>query len=178
MIKLCFKKLNEEAIIPQIKNEEDAGLDFHTVEEGTIFKGGTKVFSTGLSLAMEWDLPGEIQDFDYPEYAEAYYKTLNHDFCFTNNQWLMNHYTPYLHIVSRSGLATQGVHAGAGIIDFGYRGELKIILHNISGVPIDFNKGDRIAQGIIRFKPNTSIVEVEELPASIRGYNGFGSTGL
>lgn len=178
MIKLCFKKLVDDAIVPSIKNQEDAGLDLHSVEEGTIFKGSTGVFSTGLSLEILWNLSPQIKPYDFPEYAETYYQSLNNDYSFAHNQWLINNFIPYLHVVSRSGLATKGIHVGAGIIDWGYRGELKIILHNISNIPFDIKKGDRIAQGIVRFKPTTEIEVVEDLSETIRGTNGFGSSGV
>jgi len=180
MIRLKFKKLSEQAIIPTVENPTDAGIDLVSIEKKVIFPGSTSMISTGLSLEMEWDLPPEIKDntYVYPEYAKEYYKSLNTDSSFWYNQWLMENMIPYFKIESRSGLSTKGIHVGAGIVDFEYRGEIKIILHNISKQAYEVQKGDKIAQGIVQFKPrNIFIDSVNSLSDSTRGEKGFGSSG-
>lgn len=180
MIKLNFKKVNEEAIIPKIVNPMDAGIDLHSVEDMVVFPGSTTVISTGLSMEIEWDLSAEIEESNYifPDYAKEYYKSLNTDSSFWFNQWLMTNMVPYFKIESRSGLSTKGIHVGAGVIDVDYRGEIKIVIHNISKKAYEFHKGDKIAQGILQFKPrNITIEEVMVLSDSVRGENGFGSSG-
>lgn len=78
----------------------------------------------------------------------------------------------------RSGMALSGIIIpnSPGTIDSGYRGEVKIILGNISQEDFKINQGDRIAQMIFSKVEHPSIVEgkVEETE---RGENGFGSTG-
>lgn len=65
-----------------------------------------------------------------------------------------------------------------GVVDEGYRGELCLILDNISETEwAEFKRGDRIAQGIILKKPLVKIVEADRLSDSSRGKGGFGSTG-
>lgn len=82
----------------------------------------------------------------------------------------------------RSGLAMlHGVTVlnTPGLIDSGYRGELKIILVNLDpDSPFSVHRGDRIAQLVIQAVERATLREVNELPGSTRGAAGFGSTGL
>lgn len=84
-------------------------------------------------------------------------------------------------VVPRSGLALkQGVTVanGPGLIDAGYRGELKVILVNLDAEPHQVAVGDRIAQLVLIPIWDGTLEQVEELPASDgRGTGGFGSTG-
>jgi len=84
-------------------------------------------------------------------------------------------------VLPRSGLASRhGVTCAnaPGLIDPGYRGELKVALVNLDPQQTyTVKSGDRIAQLVIIATPTTDFVEVEELPESSRGEGGFGSTG-
>ncbi len=81
----------------------------------------------------------------------------------------------------RSGLALRhGVTClnTPGLIDSGYRGELKVLLVNTDPAePFLVRRGDRIAQLVLQRVEQADFVEVEELPPSSRGSGGFGSTG-
>lgn len=78
----------------------------------------------------------------------------------------------------RSGLAVkQGIDTGAGVIDSGYRGEIKILLFNHTDEPHPIKKGDRIAQLLIQKVERVRFTPVDELPPAQRGDGGFGSTG-
>lgn len=80
----------------------------------------------------------------------------------------------------RSGLANKfGLDVLAGTIDSGYRANVGIILVNLGmpgELPIQIKRGDKICQMIITPCPETSWFEVEELPDSVRGLNGYGSS--
>lgn len=81
----------------------------------------------------------------------------------------------------RSGLAAKGITVAnsPGTIDAGYRGNIKIIIHNnTTDVYHHVRPGDRIAQLAIRRVPTVVFEEVEELPDSERGDGGLGSTGM
>lgn len=82
----------------------------------------------------------------------------------------------------RSGLAIkQGMTLvnTPGLIDSGYRGEIRIIaLNTDKDRPINIKRGDRIAQLVIQEVPAVELVEVEELSSSERADTGFGSSGL
>lgn len=82
----------------------------------------------------------------------------------------------------RSGMAIRsglGLLNSPGLIDSGYRGEIKIIAINLDpGDDLRIEKGDRIAQLVILPVPETIYGEVDGLPSSDRGEDGFGSTGV
>ena len=80
----------------------------------------------------------------------------------------------------RSGLAFKfgiSVLNTPGTIDADYRGEIKILLVNLSNDPFTINPGERIAQMVISKHSQASFEEVEVLGSSERSAGGFGSTG-
>ena len=81
----------------------------------------------------------------------------------------------------RSGLAHRSglsIVNAPGTIDAGYRGEIQVCLVNLDPTtPIELSRGDRIAQLVIQRFESAEFVEVEELPESVRGDGGYGSTG-
>jgi dUTP pyrophosphatase len=80
----------------------------------------------------------------------------------------------------RSGLALRhGVTClnSPGTIDSDYRGEVQVILANLSTVPFRLRRGERIAQLVVAPVVRAALVEVEVLPVTTRGSGGFGSTG-
>ena len=81
----------------------------------------------------------------------------------------------------RSGMAIkQGITClnSPGTVDADYRGELKVILINLSNMEQVINHGDRIAQMVIAKTAKAELVEVAELRESVRGEGGFGHTGI
>ena len=80
----------------------------------------------------------------------------------------------------RSGLAIKSgitVLNSPGTIDADYRGEVKVILINLSDVDFVIKSGDRIAQLVIAKHEQMEVVEVETLSETERGAGGFGHTG-
>ena len=85
-----------------------------------------------------------------------------------------------IQIRPRSGLAAKkgiSVLNTPGTVDSDYRGEIKIILVNFSKKSFIVNSGDRIAQMILCPVAKGKIKEVKNLPRTVRGKGGFGSTG-
>ncbi len=81
-------------------------------------------------------------------------------------------------IKDRSGLAAKhGITTMAGVIDAGYRGEIKVVLLNTSKEDYKIMKGDRIAQAVLLPIPEIEVKEAQELPESQRKDKGFGSSG-
>jgi dUTP pyrophosphatase len=81
-------------------------------------------------------------------------------------------------VEDRSGLAVRGVTTLAGVIDPGYRGEIKVVMTNLSGAAVEIKAGDRIAQLRIVRRIEAEFEEVTELVEAARGAKGFGSTGV
>jgi dUTP diphosphatase len=84
-------------------------------------------------------------------------------------------------VLPRSGLAARHGIAlvnAPGLIDSGYRGELKILLLNTDrATPVSLDAGDRIAQLVLVRLEFPEVAEVQELAVSERGPGGFGSSG-
>ncbi len=84
-------------------------------------------------------------------------------------------------VVPRSGLATRHgitIVNSPGTVDAGYRGEIRVTLLNTDPhEAYDIAAGDRIAQLIVMPVARATFLPVDELPESIRGEGGFGSTG-
>ena len=84
----------------------------------------------------------------------------------------------YGRIAPRSGLAVRaGIDILAGVVDSGYRNEIKVVMINLGEGFVSVNKGDRIAQLIIEKCYDVEWEEVNELSDSDRGEGGFGSSG-
>jgi dUTP pyrophosphatase len=80
-------------------------------------------------------------------------------------------------IWDKSGLSLRGAHRLAGVVDAGYRGEVRVVMANLSREPFAIQKGMKIAQMLIQPVVTVEIVEAEELDDTSRGEGGFGSTG-
>ncbi len=78
----------------------------------------------------------------------------------------------------RSGMAIKhGIKTLGGVIDAGFRGEVRIGLINLTDAPYEIRKGDRIAQVLIQKVEYPTFEEVDTLDETARGAQGFGSTG-
>ncbi|QSQ17256.1 dUTP diphosphatase [Myxococcus landrumensis] len=80
----------------------------------------------------------------------------------------------------RSGLALRhGITLlnSPGTVDADYRGEVQVILVNLSHEPFTLRRGDRVAQLVVAPVSSATLTEVEVLDATARGGSGFGSTG-
>ena len=85
-----------------------------------------------------------------------------------------------IQIRPRSGLAAKNnisVLNTPGTIDSDYRGEIKVIIYNHGNNDFTINNGDRIAQMILAPVVKIELEETNNLPETIRGEGGFGSTG-
>lgn len=145
-MKVRFKKLSPQAIVPTYAHNGDACFDIYALGDMEkpvdIRPDGAAVIPTGIS-------------FEVP--------------------------MGYVMLVfSRSGHGFKhGVRLGnaVGVIDAGYRGELKVSLHNDGRARFKVAHGDRIAQAMIIPRPDIELEEAGELSDSSRGTGGLGSTG-
>ena len=149
-----FKKIHDDAVIPEYSKPFDSGFDLRSIEDAEIVPGKITCVHTGLSVEL-------------PDPKDT------HPFVFE------------MQIRPRSGIAAKygiTVVNSPGTIDCGYRGELMILLTSLRNdtYMIKIDKGDRIAQAVIVpvLSSNVlNIIEVDELSKTIRGTDGFGSTG-
>lgn len=88
-------------------------------------------------------------------------------------------YAGFVH--ARSGRALKeglALPNAPGLIDSGYRGELKVILTNLDpSEKIVIKRGEKIAQLVVQRVEEAELIEVDELPDTARGEGGFGSSG-
>jgi len=80
-------------------------------------------------------------------------------------------------IKDRSSMALKQIHVSAGVIDNGYRGEIKVALTNHSGKSVRLELGQKMAQMIPVPVTNWEVAVVDQLSSTERGEGGFGSTG-
>ena len=150
-----IKKLHPSAILPTYAHDGDAGMDMRALL-GALLEPSAAENGRYLPLRI-W--PGETvmgPTGVAMEIRPGYFGSAR----------------------ERSGLAAKGLRLGGGVIDSGYRGEVKGILTNVSRTAIDINHGDRIFQIIIQPCERAELLEVEEFSESARGAAGFGSTGV
>lgn len=86
----------------------------------------------------------------------------------------------FIQIEERSGVSVNTtLSKKAGIIDSDYRGEVKIVMQNISDVFVDIEAGQKIAQFVIHrhYDPKVEVVESFDVEETERGEKGFGSSG-
>jgi len=163
-MKIKFKKLHKDAIIPSYQTAGASGFDFHALSTIKIAPGETKLVRTGLAVSLpegfaphgEFPICGDVRQIDWE-----------------------------LQVRPRSGLSLKTplrVANSPGTVDRDYRGEIGIIITNLAVPgpdvqPITIKKGDRIAQGVICPVMRADIEEADELPETDRGEGGYGSTG-
>jgi dUTP pyrophosphatase len=150
-------------------------LKISTVREGVKLPSYGSAESAGLDLCMHSvDFGNNV----YPAYS------LKSGFrCMFNTGLVIR--VPkgfYGRVAPRSGLAVKyGIDVLAGVVDSDYRGELKVVLHNLGDRPVEFQTGDRIAQLIIEkiSRPMIEFISREQIKndKTVRGNEGFGSTG-
>jgi dUTP pyrophosphatase len=150
-MKLKVKLLNDHAKIPTYSSEYAAGLDLYASANYIIKPRSRERVNIGIKL--EWE---------------------------KNNEFDENPKDFYLRIAPRSGLSyINGIDVMAGVIDYDYRGEIKVLLINTSNEDFIISIGDKITQAILtRITTFSEINECENLEDTARGVGGFGSTGL
>ena len=80
-------------------------------------------------------------------------------------------------IWDRSSMGKRGIKTLGGVIDSGYRGEVGVILWNISPEPQEIKVGERIAQLLVQAVATPQTIESQNLSETARGAGGFGSSG-
>lgn len=148
-----FKRVHPSAKVPVYKTELAVGADLYSTSNGSINPKEIKKISTGLSVEYN---PYVVDNVGNPV------KLIE------------------LQIRSRSGLASKGIFVmnQPGTVDPDYRGELIVILGNMSNDVFYYNDNTRIAQLIMNDVYIMEFEEVDILTETKRGENGFGSTDI
>jgi dUTP pyrophosphatase len=149
---LKFKRINdEEGVLPKRNNADDAGLDLYASADVEIPPSEIDKSFVGVTIGRA-KIPTSIA-VDIPTGYEGTIK-------------------------GRSGLAfNKDIICFEGTIDAPYRGELGILLYNLTGRPYQIKKGDRIAQLVISKCELPTPEWADELSVGARGEDGFGHSG-
>ena len=149
-MKVKIKKTHPNAIIPEYSRHGDAGLDLTATSRDWKYSDGGGYYEYGTGLSIE--IPDGFVGLIFPRSSQS-----------NVNQLLTNH---------------------VGVIDSNYRGEIKFRFKTVYQTVTELNEdfdiyhiGDRIGQLIIIPYPSIEFEEVDELSGTIRGENGFGSSG-
>ncbi len=159
-IHLPIKKWKEDAILPKMATEGDAGAD---------------CFINGFKKIINKDAK-KLEEISEDEYILQPLERVLCPLGFATAIPLGY----YAAVVPRSGLALwEGLSIvnSPGTIDAGYRNEWGAIVVNVSNSPVTLHKGDKICQFILRKLVDYDFEIVEDLSESERGLGGFGSTG-
>lgn len=148
---LKVKRLHEDAIVPTRNVKTDSGLDLYATEDIEIDASKVSNNFIGVNIGRAKIATGIAVEIE-PGYEGK--------------------------IQGRSGLAfNKDVICFEGTIDSSYRGEIGVLLYNMTSRPYQIRKGDRVAQLVIKKCELPIPVEVSELSDSDRGTDGFGSSG-
>lgn len=150
-MQLYVKLSHPHAKLPTYGSASAAGVDLYSCDSYIVKAHTRECISTGISI--EWannNMTIETKPENY-----------------------------YLRIAPRSGLSLKnGIDVMAGVIDYDYRGEIKVILLNTSDNDFMISPGDKIAQAILtKINRFDQIIQCEQLSDTMRGVGGFGSTG-
>lgn len=148
---LKFKKLHEDAILPTRNKEDDAGLDIYAVEDVEIPPSEIDRNMVGVRIGR-----ARVQTGIAVEIPKRYYGK----------------------VTGRSGLAFEDdIICFVGTVDSPYRGEVGVLLYNLTGRPYFVRKGDRVAQLVIERCELPTPEWSDELSVGSRGEDGYGSSG-
>jgi dUTP pyrophosphatase len=148
---LKIKRLHDDAILPTRNNEDDAGLDIYALKDVEIPPSEVDKSFVGVRIGRALILTGVIVEITKGRYGK---------------------------IVGRPGLAfNNDIICFEGTIDSSYRGELCVLLYNLTGRSYFVRKGDRIAQLVIKNCELPKPIWADELSIGSRGEDGLGSSG-
>lgn len=149
---LKIKRLSEDVILPKYQHDGDSGMDLRAYG---YFEDKKRYYFESSHILYPFQTVVFASGI-FPEIESGY----------------------ELQIRPRSGLSSRGILTHFGTVDSGYRGEIGIILTNLSLKEVKINKYDRIAQAVLMKVETATLEDVTVLSETIRGTNGFGSTGV
>lgn len=163
---MLFKKLHPDAVAPAYAHPGDSGMDLYTVEDVHLEARATKIVPTGLAIALPPNTELQVRNRSGI--------TVKGCLCVRFETILQPDLS--LETEETDGLCYERVMLGT--VDNGYRGEIGIMVYNQEDSAVVIPKGTKLAQGVVCPIVTVRPVEVEELPKTSRGSNGYGSTGI
>lgn len=147
---------NDQKLLPKYNHDTDAALDLYASGEFIIIVGKNKQ---------------EIKTDSYPlQPMQRLLVKTGIKIELPKGHWG--------NIRSRSGLSlNEGIITLGGVIDPDYRGEIGVILQNLSADPVDIKKYDKVAQMLIQTFEHVKVEKVTNLSETKRAQKGFGSSG-
>lgn len=155
-MKVLFKKLHKNAIIPTKATEYAAAFDLYTCDDTIIFGRERRVIPTGIAIELPLGTYADVRPRSGCSLRGIDVKIIN------SNEEIQ-------------GAVDADVLLGT--IDCDYRGEIGIIVRNNINLSFVIQKGTRLAQLLIHAIPQVELIEATELSTTKRGENGYGSTG-
>ena len=152
-----FKKLDERAKAPTRAHNTDAGIDLYALEDVKI----PSILEVAYNLIIDT------------------FKGRPDHLCTKVKTGIAIHVPEgyYGKVFDRSSVGSKLLLTCAGVIDYGYAGDVTVCMYNLSFFSHQVKAGDKIAQMVVMPINCDELVEVDELDGSDRGAKGFGSSG-
>lgn len=175
MIKVGFKKLTEDAILPVRAHYSDSGFDLFANEDVIIEPGQTEVIKTGVAVKLPPGYEAQVRprsgvtsktklrvqlgtiDNSYVGEIGIIVDNSTED-TYKENAHLIHKFGVVIHDIESNNISEHGFDCSKGMY---YR----------------IHKGDKLAQLVVQKLPQVHAYEIDELPTTERGANGFGSSG-
>lgn len=159
-IKVKFKLLNNHAVLPTYATYGDAGLDLTATDDGKY-------------EAVEAEIPSRF----YAHNETATHKSVYREYGTGVSVEIPEGYVGLLFPRSSITRTSLSLSNAVGVVDSGYRGEVKLRFRVLEDHPLLYKRGDKIGQLVIMPYPKIEVVDSTELKDSERGVLGFGSSG-
>jgi len=168
-----YMKLDENAIEPKRNGDDDAGIDLFALED-TVIPSIPKMiwkYIKHVAFGENFYLVQDKAKSDEIEEENIFATKVKTGIAFEIPK------KQYGQVFDRSGMGSKLLHVLGGVIDSTYRGEVMVMLMNLSFRDYHVKRGDKIAQMVILPYNMAKPVLVDTLNDTIRGDKGFGSSG-
>ncbi len=175
MIKVGFKRLTDDAVLPVRAHYSDSGFDLFANEDVVIQPGETELIKTGVGIHLPEGYEAQVRprsevtsktklrvqlgtiDNDYTGQIGIIVDNTTKD-TYLQNAHIFHKFGPVIHDIEGKNVSTHSFDC-------------------VKGMHYQIRKGDKLAQLVIQKLPQVHAYEIDELPTTPRGSNGFGSSG-
>lgn len=167
MFKLKYKKLHKDAKAPTRNLSTDLGFDVYSIEDYTLQPGEQYRFMLGIAT----ETPDVISMNVFEPFPD------NNEFTGREYRPTRMRIAPGILFWDKSSVGNKGVKVMGGVVEPNFRGNLSVMLNNLSNEPVVFTKGQKLCQMLVTPIILCDAEEVSELSETERGNRGFGSSG-